>query len=169
MRDKIMKKLKNMGDPEAELKALFDEIDDNNSNLLSRKEFQVFLEAMGITFSRKKWSQIFVQIDLNNDDEISFKELFLFLFPDNDQAKLEETRRLTRVGLRVRQKAAKLAMKSAAHGDNKDAAGNRHIAEGLDKSLSDLGAEEVQHELKRMRMISRAKDHLEHDMDLEDV
>ena len=104
----MLDKLHSMGNPEQELKVLFTEIDENNSNLLSRREFQIFLEALGITFSRKKWSQIFVEIDLNNDDEISFRELFLFLFPDNDAARLEEARRLARIGMRVRDHAKKI-------------------------------------------------------------
>ena len=108
MRSRMLDKLRDMGNPEQELKVLFMEIDDNNSNLLSRREFQIFLEALGITFSRKKWSQIFVEIDLNNDDEISFRELFLFLFPDNDAARLEEARRLARIGMRVRDHAEKI-------------------------------------------------------------
>jgi len=111
MRESMLAKLHAMGDPETQLKVLFDEIDDNGSNLLSRSEFQIFLEALGLTFSRKKWSQIFVEIDLNNDDEISFKELFLFLFPDNDTAKAEEIRRLKIKGLDARAAAASLSTK----------------------------------------------------------
>ena len=105
MRTRMLEKLTAMGDPEGQLKTLFNEIDENDSNLLSRSEFQIFLETLGISFSRKKWSQIFAEIDLNNDDEISFKELFLFLFPDNDTAKLEETRRLKRIGQHARKLA----------------------------------------------------------------
>ena len=125
-----------MGNPEEELKALFEEIDDNNSNLLSRREFQIFLEALGITFSRKKWSQIFVEIDLNNDDEISFRELFLFLFPDNDSAKLEEARRLARIGLRVRDHAAKMAAKDEQSGRGRS---TQYMKEALDRELSKHG------------------------------
>ena len=119
MRSRMLDKLKVMGNPEQELKVLFMEIDENNSNLLSRREFQIFLEALGISFSRKKWSQIFVEIDLNNDDEISFRELFLFLFPDNDAARLEESRRLARIGMRVRDHAKRIA------GDLEELDGNK--------------------------------------------
>ncbi len=41
---------------------------------------------MKITFSRKKWSAIFTEIDKNYDDEIAFEELFIFLFPNHDRA-----------------------------------------------------------------------------------
>ncbi len=108
LRQRILEKLHSMGDPEAQLKVLFDEIDDNGSNLLSRHEFTVFLNTLGIAFSRKKWSQIFVEIDLNNDDEISFKELFLFLFPENDVARLEEMKRLKYIGKVAKERAVEL-------------------------------------------------------------
>ena len=136
MRSRMLDRLREMGNPEEELKALFEEIDDNNSNLLSRREFQIFLEALGITFSRKKWSQIFVEIDLNNDDEISFRELFLFLFPDNDSAKLEEARRLARIGLRVRDHAAKMAAKDQESGRGRS---TQYMKEALDRELSKHG------------------------------
>lgn len=42
--------------------------------------------TMKITFSRKKWSPIFSEIDKNYDDEIAFEELFIFLFPNHDRA-----------------------------------------------------------------------------------
>lgn len=41
---------------------------------------------MKITFSRKKWSAIFSEIDKNYDNEIAFEELFIFLFPNHDRA-----------------------------------------------------------------------------------
>jgi hypothetical protein len=52
MRSRMLDRLREMGNPEQELKALFEEIDDNNSNLLSRREFQIFLEALGISRAR---------------------------------------------------------------------------------------------------------------------
>jgi len=41
-------------------------------------------------------------MDRNYDDQISFDELFLFLFPDHDEALAREIRRLKIVGDRVR-------------------------------------------------------------------
>jgi Ca2+-binding EF-hand superfamily protein len=148
MRTRMLEKLRDMGDPEQELKVLFEEIDDNNSNLLSRREFQIFLEALGITFSRKKWSQIFVEIDLNNDDEISFRELFLFLFPDNDSAKLEEARRLARIGLRVRDHAAKLAEKAAAGSSVARRDTNLYMKDAMNKKLVDHGRQHLKSSMK---------------------
>lgn len=57
---------------------------------LSRKEFKLFLTELQIHFSNKRWRQIFGEIDKNFDNEISFDELFLFLFPDHDEAKVSE-------------------------------------------------------------------------------
>ena len=105
MREKMLTQLLDMGDPETEMKALFDKIDDNHSELLSRSEFQIFLNSLGITFSRKKWTQIFTEIDRSHDNEISLTELFLFLFPDHDRAKTEEKNRLISIGERVKKKA----------------------------------------------------------------
>lgn len=71
VKEKLLSRLSPMGDPEKELLALFQEID-SDGNELSRKEFQIFLEAMGITFSRKRWLQIFREIDRNVDNQVSY-------------------------------------------------------------------------------------------------
>jgi hypothetical protein len=47
-------------------------------------------------------SAIYREIDRNYDDQISFDELFLFLFPDHDEALAREIKRLKIVGDRVR-------------------------------------------------------------------
>ena len=59
-----------------------------------------------------------MEIDLNNDDEISFKELFLFLFPDNDAAKAAEIKRLHQVGLRACETAARLVGNAKVDGSD---------------------------------------------------
>ncbi len=140
MRDRMLQKLKSMGDPETHMKTLFEEIDDNNSNLLSRQEFQIFLEALGITFSRQKWTQIFVEIDLNNDDEISFRELFLFLFPDNNMAKLEEIKRLKMIGMKAHEMASNIAINNNNAISDRQRKVSSRIAEQLAKK--DLSIEE---------------------------
>jgi len=50
---------------------LFKQIDANGNGLLSREEFAEFLHAVDINFSRKKWNQIFRDIDLSHDDLVS--------------------------------------------------------------------------------------------------
>jgi hypothetical protein len=160
MRSRMLDKLKDMGNPEQELKVLFMEIDENNSNLLSRREFQIFLEALGISFSRKKWSQIFVEIDLNNDDEISFRELFLFLFPDNDAARLEESRRLARIGMRVRDHAERIA------GDVKEITGSVKAKRLTRREQSQV---EVKKALDRELKATVEHDVLQEIMDEEDL
>ncbi len=42
------------------------------------------MDRLEIHFSRKKWKQIYHEIDRNYDDQVSFDEFILFLFPDND-------------------------------------------------------------------------------------
>ena len=144
MRNRMLERLQTMGDPEAQLKNLFDEIDDNGSNLLSREEFQLFLEALGISFSRRKWSRIFVEIDLNNDDEISFKELFLFLFPDNDVAQKEEMRRLKIKGLDAKKAAENMAEVWEKRG-GKSGVSRSETAKDVHKKLfSDISLEDLE-------------------------
>lgn len=46
----------------------------------------MFMTELDISFSNRRWRQIFNEIDRNHDDEISFDELFLFLFPTHDEA-----------------------------------------------------------------------------------
>jgi len=84
-----------------ELNRLFRLIDDDGSNELSRSEFTEFMRSLGMTFSQKKWTKIFHQIDINFDDNISFNEFLMFLFPDDDAAKAEENRRLDEIKQRV--------------------------------------------------------------------
>jgi Ca2+-binding EF-hand superfamily protein len=109
LRDKILSRLNNTDEPEKEIKELFEDIDENGSGSLryisyenistvvsrvfsvfifSRAEFQVFLHDLDITFSRRRWDQIFKEIDKNFDDEISLEELFLFIFPNHDNARV---------------------------------------------------------------------------------
>jgi hypothetical protein len=77
----------------------------HSSSFFSREEFASFLIAIEINFSRKKWQQIFREIDINYDDEISFEEFFLFLFPDHDVGLALEKRRMKLLGSRVKIKA----------------------------------------------------------------
>ncbi len=42
------------------------------------------MDKLDINFSRKKWKQIYHEIDRNYDDQVSFDEFIFFLFPDND-------------------------------------------------------------------------------------
>eukprot|EP01036_Dinobryon_divergens_P032304 gene32304-41865_t len=78
LRDKLLKKIQSEngggGDLKEMLKDVFDKIDKDGSNKLSRAEFKVFMSNLGMTFTKKKWNKIFHEIDLNFDDEISFNE-----------------------------------------------------------------------------------------------
>lgn len=101
LREKVVAQLQEMGDPETELFKLYRLMDHDGSNALSRKEFQMFLEAMGITFSRKRWQTIFRNVDRDFNNEISFEELVLFIFPTHKSAMAEENKRLKAAQNRV--------------------------------------------------------------------
>eukprot|EP01034_Spumella_vulgaris_P035430 gene35430-43685_t len=81
LRDKVIARLNISGDPHAELQKLYKEIDGNGDDALSRKEFELFMNNMGINFSRRKWAQIYKEVDRNYDNCISFQEFYLFLYP----------------------------------------------------------------------------------------
>jgi len=110
MKEKLLERLEFIGkaegnSPDQQLRELFDEIDDNGSQQLSREEFKVFLNAVGITFSRERWRQIFREIDKDHNDEISFKELHIFLHPDDSEAKKQELKELRVLEQRVQRKS----------------------------------------------------------------
>lgn len=104
IRDRVLSRLETMGEPQAELFNLFQQIDSSGNNVLTRTQFAMFMNSMDIHFSRKKWQQIFREIDRNADNQISFEEFFLFLFPEHDIGVALEKRRLKMIGARVRQK-----------------------------------------------------------------
>jgi hypothetical protein len=74
------------------------------------------MNAMDISFSRKKWKQIYREIDRNYDDFISFEEFFLFLFPAHDIAQALEKKRLNLVKERVRAKDQGFSAWNKEHG-----------------------------------------------------
>eukprot|EP01038_Epipyxis_sp_PR26KG_P014670 gene14670-19708_t len=111
IRNKVLSSLELMGEPQAELYTLFQQVDENGENNLSRSQFATFMHSLGIYFSRKKWQQIFREIDRNFDDHISFEEFFLFLFPSHDMGLALEKRRVKIIGNRVRMKGEKYAEK----------------------------------------------------------
>ncbi|MBX9695543.1 MAG: hypothetical protein K2Z81_24375, partial [Cyanobacteria bacterium] len=64
-----------------------------------------FLHAVDINFSRKKWNQIFRDIDLSHDDKISFNEFFMFVFlHDNRQPDPDEVARVEHLSKEVQKK-----------------------------------------------------------------
>lgn len=113
IREKLLHRLSNVNeDAYTTLRNLFDEIDKNRSNKLSRVEFEMLMDRLEVNFSRKKWKQIYHEIDRNYDDEISFDEFFIFLFPNHDFATANEMKRLKLVRSRVAQKQKDLLRSS---------------------------------------------------------
>ena len=105
MREKILEKLEEIGDPREELRTLFSLIDFDGTGLLSRAEFQLFLNELNINFSRRKWSQIFAEIDKDNSDELDFDELLMFVFADTAEVKAMERARIAEIEKQVSSKA----------------------------------------------------------------
>lgn len=104
IRDKLLSRLHSTDDHAnlvPELFKLFREVDDNGSNKLSRLEFEDLMYELDVYFSRKKWNQIFYEIDRNFDNNISFEEFFIFIFPEHAAAKAIETDRLDQVNRKM--------------------------------------------------------------------
>eukprot|EP00981_Chlorochromonas_danica_P006342 scaffold1365_cov163-Ochromonas_danica.AAC.32 len=101
IREKLLSKLDLMGDPYSELRNLFRSIDFDHSNRLSRLEFEILMDKLDINFSKRKWKQIYHEIDRNYDDEVSFDEFFFFLFPNHDVSVAMERKRLKIIRRRV--------------------------------------------------------------------
>lgn len=105
IREKLLSKLDLMGDPYTELRDLFQSIDHDHSNRLSRAEFEILMEKLDINFSKRKWKQIYHEIDRNYDDEVTFEEFFFFLFPNHDVSVALERKRMKIIKKRVAAKA----------------------------------------------------------------
>eukprot|EP01036_Dinobryon_divergens_P022205 gene22205-30445_t len=114
IRDKLLQNLEPGADPVAMLYQLFQRIDDDGSNKLSRLEIEDLLMEFDLSFSQKKMRQIFHQIDRNFDDNISFEEFFIFLFPDHTGAKKIEEERIAKASNRLKMK---LDRRSQSQGD----------------------------------------------------
>lgn len=109
VRDRVLERLDATGeDPFEEIQRLYNEIDVNRSDSLSRREFGQFMELMGISFSAKKWERIYKEIDRNFDNEISLNEFLLFIYPDHDAALSMENKRLKAISQRVMDRANNL-------------------------------------------------------------
>eukprot|EP01038_Epipyxis_sp_PR26KG_P004478 gene4478-6329_t len=89
------------GDAETQMKEMLQSTERKSRDSLSRKEFIVFMDSMGVQFSKKKWNQIFHEIDRNFDDTITFEELFIFLYPEKKSAQDMARKRLNKIRKRV--------------------------------------------------------------------
>ena len=129
IRAKLLAKLAiDVGDSEDAfglLRRLFNEIDKNGSNRLSRSEFELLMDRLEVSFSRKKWKQIYHEIDRNYDDEISFDEFFVFLFPNHELAAAQEVKRMKRIRHRVAQRSQKMLRFSFGRMINNDDAASQ--------------------------------------------
>ena len=109
IRDRVLQRLDSAAqDPLEEIQRLYNQIDTNRSDSLSRREFGLFMELMGISFSAKKWERIYKEIDRNYDNEISLNEFLLFMYPDHDAALSQENTRLKAISQRVTDRTSNL-------------------------------------------------------------
>ncbi len=111
------------GSPKEQLQALFGKMDSDNSGSLTRKEFASFLHSLGIYPTRKKWIQIFRLMDRNADNDISFVEFQLFVFPDSTTALASEELRLSQIRSRVVEKTVQLTQQIQAREQRKKKGG----------------------------------------------
>ena len=70
---------------------------------LIRNELTRFLHSLDIYFSRRKWHQIFRQMNKNQDNPrlISLSEFSLFVFPEHSTALSQEKKRLEKIKAEV--------------------------------------------------------------------
>jgi hypothetical protein len=100
------------GGPKEQLDRLYDEMDVNGDDTLTRQEFTIFLHKLHIYPTRKKWRQIFRVIDRNADNDISKAELRLFVFPSSRTALAAERHRLKEIRQRVVTKTLELTKRN---------------------------------------------------------
>lgn len=79
--------------------------------LFSRTEFAQFLNSLDIHFSKTKLKHLFAEIDLNCNNAVSFEEFFIFIFPEHDEAKALELKRMNIVKKRVMRRSSVRAIK----------------------------------------------------------
>jgi hypothetical protein len=109
VRERVLERLDaTQEDPFDEIQRLYSEIDIDGTDALSRREFGLFMETMGVSFSNRKWEKIYKEIDRNYDNEISLNEFLLFLYPDHDKALSDENKRLKAISQRVMDRASTL-------------------------------------------------------------
>ena len=45
------------------------------------------IDLLDISYSKRRWKQVYRVIDKNFDNQISFQEFYVFLYPDHELAK----------------------------------------------------------------------------------
>lgn len=107
IREKLIKKLEAIKCASSDLKTkayeLFSEIDYDNSGVLDRREFSIYLSRLGIALNRKQWNETFRNIDIDASESISFQEFFVFLYPEHKESIRFERQRLNTIHMRVDQ------------------------------------------------------------------
>ena len=72
----------------------------------SKKHFESLLLDMGIQFSKRSFDQMFRRLDRDMDHQVSFDDLFIFMFPEHRIAVIEENARIKTLQSRIRRHGA---------------------------------------------------------------
>ena len=92
-------------DPYKKLESIFKDLDSSQNGYLSLTEFLQLSEILDINFSKRRWKQVYRIIDKNFDNQVSFQEFYVFLYPEHELAKSLENRRMKIIKKRVLQTA----------------------------------------------------------------
>ena len=92
-------------DPYKKLESIFKDLDSSQNGYLSLTEFLQLSEILDINFSKRRWKQVYRIIDKNFDNQVSFQEFYVFLYPEHELAKSLENRRMKIIKNRVLQTA----------------------------------------------------------------
>ena len=92
-------------DPYTKLESIFKHLDVSQNGYLSLTEFLQLSEILDVNFSKRRWKQIYRIIDKNFDNQVSFQEFYVFLYPEHELAKSLENRRMKIIKKRVLQTA----------------------------------------------------------------
>lgn len=92
-------------DPYKKLESIFKDLDSSQNGYLSLTEFLQLSEILDINFSKRRWKQVYRIIDKNFDNQVSFQEFYVFLYPEHELAKSLENRRMKIIKKRVFQTA----------------------------------------------------------------
>lgn len=84
LREKTLKRFAEGGITPADLRSLFEAVDQDCSGAVKRSEFVELVEAFKLGLSRGQIIKLFQSVDTNGSGEITFDEFAFFLFPDLD-------------------------------------------------------------------------------------
>lgn len=88
LRSKLTARFSDMGhskSPQEVVQDIFQKIDSDGNDLLSKRELRKFLRALHLHYSDDKFNRLFKTIDKDHSGDLTIKELSELLFPDAEQ------------------------------------------------------------------------------------